>query len=194
MPEILHEFEITSSEVHWHAIQFSLALSPTVSDRAWIASPLRTIENEWLTELRQAIETVNRVPLTRWLVHPGRVARAIVQRFGKGAPYIIDEWRTAHGDLNWGNVTAPNLMLLDWEFWGAAPQGYDAATLLSHTFMDEELFRRIEATFVEDLNTPSGIVARLFRFAQVLDDVEAGIRDPREHRIAEAEARRLLRL
>jgi hypothetical protein len=59
--------------------------------------------------------------------------------------------------------------------------------------MDPVLFRRIEAIFAEDLDTPSGIVARLFQFSRILDQIEAGARDPREHRVAEAEARKLLR-
>jgi hypothetical protein len=83
-------------------------------------------------------------------------------------------------------------MLLDWEFWGAAPRGFDAATLLAHSFLDPALFRRIEAAFADDLNTRSGIAARLYQFASLLNKIEADLRDPREHRIAEAEARRLL--
>lgn len=127
-------------------------------------------------------------------MHPGRVACVIGQRFGRKAPYDIDEWWSAHGDLTRGNVTARHLTLLDWEFWGAAPRGYDAATLLSLSFGDPALFRRIEATFAADLETPSGIVARLYRYALRLDNIEAGVRNPREHQAIEAEARRLLRL
>ena len=39
-------------------------------------------------------------------------------------------WTTAHNDLHWGNVTGPELCILDWESWGRAPAGYDASTLL----------------------------------------------------------------
>jgi thiamine kinase-like enzyme len=192
MPEILRDFEWTDPGVRWHALQLSLAPSPAILGQSWIAEPLHSIDDRWIGELKQAIGAINKAPLTRWAVHPGRIARVIAQRFGKRAPYSIDDWQTAHGDLNWGNVTAPQLMLLDWEFWGAAPRGFDAATLLAHSFLDPALFRRIEAAFADDLNTRSGIAARLYQFASLLNKIEADLRDPREHRIAEAEARRLL--
>jgi hypothetical protein len=193
MPEILREFVCVASGLQWHAIQLSYAPSPVVSTQSWIARPLETIDDQWLERLKQAVDAIGNAPLARWSIHPGRVARLIARRFGSSAPYTVDEWRTAHGDLQWSNLTAPKLMLLDWEYWGAAPRGFDAATLLSHSFMDPALVRRIEAIFAEDLDTPSGIVARLFQYARILDAIEAGTRDPREHRIAEAEAQKLLR-
>lgn len=193
-PDILRDFEWTAGGREWHAIQFSLAPSPAVLGQPSIAEPPLAIDDQWLIELKRAIDAVNKTPLSRWHVHPGRIARTIGQRFGSKAPYTVDEWQTAHGDLNWGNVTAPNLMLLDWEFWGAAPRGFDAASLLSHSLLDPQLSQRIAATFAGDLDTPSGLVARLYQYARRLKRIEAIGRDPRAHRILEAEARRLLRL
>lgn len=193
-PAILREFDLNADGVRCHALQFTLAPSPAVIETPWIVHPLGSIDERWLGELRQAIDRISELPLTRWLIHPGRVARIIVQRFGRKAPYTIDEWRTAHGDLNWSNLTAPNLMLLDWERWGAAPRGFDAATLLAFSFRDPALFRRIETIFADDLNAPAGVVARLYQYSQRLTNIEAGIRDPRDHRAIEAEAKRLLHL
>jgi thiamine kinase-like enzyme len=139
------------------------------------------------------VEAIGRVPLSRWLLHPGTARRVITKRFGSKAPYQIDEWRTAHGDLNWSNLTAPQLTILDWEFWGVAPRGFDAATLLTHTFYDPALFRRIEALFQEDLNSSSGVVARLYHYARRLEAIEAGKLDPSEHGLVEAEAIRVSR-
>ena len=39
-------------------------------------------------------------------------------------------WTTTHSDLHWGNVTGPELCVLDWESWGRAPAGYDTSILL----------------------------------------------------------------
>lgn len=64
-PEILREFEWTDAGVRWHALQFSLAPSPAVLGQSWIAEPLHSIEDRWLGELKQAIDAVNKVPLTR---------------------------------------------------------------------------------------------------------------------------------
>jgi hypothetical protein len=52
-------------------------------------------------------------------------------------------WTTAHCDLHWGNLTAPTLTILDWETWGRAPAGYDAATLLCTSLGFPGLTRRV---------------------------------------------------
>ena len=45
------------------------------------------------------------------------------------ADATVEEWCTAHADLNWANLTAPHCWLLDWEDWGRAPRGLDADEL-----------------------------------------------------------------
>lgn len=45
------------------------------------------------------------------------------------ADTAVKEWCTAHADLNWANLTAPRCWMLDWEDWGRAPRGLDAANL-----------------------------------------------------------------
>jgi hypothetical protein len=122
-PDILCDFEWTAGGRKWHATQFSLAPSLAVLGQQSIGESPLSIDDQWLIELKQAIDAVNKTPLSGWHIHPGRVARVIGQRFGSKAPYAVDEWQTAHGDLNWGNVTAPHLMLLDWEFWARPREG-----------------------------------------------------------------------
>ncbi|MFI5800717.1 hypothetical protein [Streptomyces sp. NPDC051677] len=43
-------------------------------------------------------------------------------------------WTTAHADVHWANLTSP-LRLLDWEAWGRAPEGFDAATLYAYSLL-----------------------------------------------------------
>jgi hypothetical protein len=80
-------------------------------------------------------------------------------------------WTTAHCDLHWGNLTAPTLTILDWETWGRAPAGYDAATLLCTSLGFPGLTRRVSRALSEFLGTPTGHIAtlaaatRLLRFA-----------------------------
>ena len=193
-PAILRELEWPADGAELHAFVYTLAPSPAAQRTPWISAPMPPVGDEWLTGLRRALDRTAAAPLSRWNVHPGPVARVVAQRFGRKAPYDVDEWRMAHGDLNWSNVTAPKLALLDWEFFGAAPRGYDAATLLLFTLSDPELYRRIEAALAEDLNSRSGLVSRLYVLARRLDKIEGGFRDPREHRPIEREAMRLLRL
>jgi hypothetical protein len=192
-PSITAKLEWRDEDISWLALQFTITPCPTISKTPWLTSKVR-IEESWLAELKRTVDRLAELPLSRWHLHPGRVAREIAQRFGNRAPHVVDEWRTAHGDLHWANLTAPDLALLDWEFWGTAPRGFDAAKLLSFSSSDPELFQRIETTFAEDLETSSGIVARLYSFAQRLNAIDASQHDPREYRPIEIQAKRLLRL
>jgi hypothetical protein len=58
---------------------------------------------------------------------------------------------------------------------------------------DPALRRRIAAACADDLDTPSGLVARLLTIARHLDWIERGFADPREHKPLEQEAAQLLR-
>ncbi len=193
-PRILRELEWSFEGSELHAFVYSLAPSPSGQTTPWISSAMPAIGDDWLRELASVFTRLATQPLSRWLIHPGPVARTIVQRFGRAAPYDIDDWRMAHGDLNWSNVTVPRFSVLDWEFHGAAPRGYDAAMLLLFSARNPELYRRMEAAFAEDLNTRSGIAVRLYLIARSLDNIERGNGDPRRHAPLEREAKRLLRM
>ena len=58
-------------------------------------------------------------------------------------------------------MTYPDFMLLDWEHWGLAPRGYDAAHLSVFSCAQPDLVRTLEAAFAADLDTRSGRVALL---------------------------------
>jgi hypothetical protein len=190
-PSLLDHADWRAGDLSWRALLFSLTPSPTVSDTSYAIAP--NLDDQWFLELRRVVRRISSTPLSRWNVHPGAIARVIARRFGRRAPYQVDEWRTAHGDLGWNNVTAPQLTLIDWEFWGAAPRGFDAATLLTNSTLDPDLFRRLETLFAEDLETPSGVIAQLYQFGQRLSAIESGNANPREYRPLETAAKRLLR-
>ncbi|MGH3885275.1 MAG: hypothetical protein ACRDSZ_01695 [Pseudonocardiaceae bacterium] len=65
----------------------------------------------------------------------------------------VTTWSTAHGDLQWANLTAPAPYLLDWEGWGIAPAGYDAATLYCYSLLAPNTARRVYETFTDILDT-----------------------------------------
>jgi hypothetical protein len=58
---------------------------------------------------------------------------------------------------------------------------------------DQELYERFEIAFADDLNTRSGLIARLHTIAGRLKRIEEGKSDPRHYRRLEREADRLLR-
>ena len=70
-------------------------------------------------------------------------------------------WTTAHGDMHWANLTAPSLTILDWEGWGRAPAGTDAATLHAYSLLVPEIAAEVHRTFADILDTRDGLLAGL---------------------------------
>jgi hypothetical protein len=55
----------------------------------------------------------------------------------------------------------PRLAILDWEYWGRAPAGLDAATLYCHSLIVPSVAERVRATFADILDSPPGRLAQL---------------------------------
>nr|WP_308213390.1 phosphotransferase [Streptoalloteichus tenebrarius] len=114
------------------------------------------------------VATVHTVPLTQ-----ERFTREIVEVFGEVVDTVVPEWATAHGDLNWNNLTAPEFWLLDWEDWGLAPRGLDAAMLWASSWSVPELAERVARERAAELESRSGLLARLWACAQELSCEDA---------------------
>ncbi|WP_329096904.1 hypothetical protein OG979_17135 [Actinomadura citrea] len=93
----------------------------------------------------------------------------------------VHHWTLAHGDLHWANLTSPELTILDWEGFGPAPHGFDAAHLYAYTLPGQELAARVRDTFSDVLATGAGRLAEL-TVAVIL--LEAADRDPIHARLA----------
>jgi hypothetical protein len=79
----------------------------------------------------------------------------------------VEEWRPAHADLTWANVTGPELCIIDWEDWGMAPRGLDAATLWGNSLAVPALAEHVWSERRPDLQSRSGLLMALFYCAKV---------------------------
>ncbi|MFH8939531.1 hypothetical protein [Streptomyces griseosporeus] len=86
---------------------------------------------QWWTDLAQTLAKLATTSTDRTAVRTQYMQRAIPQFLGIPAPHALC-WSTAHADLHWANLTSP-LRILDWEGWGAAPAGFDAALLYAYS-------------------------------------------------------------
>ncbi|MFD7161594.1 hypothetical protein ACFV9C_43915 [Kribbella sp. NPDC059898] len=129
--------------------------------------------DQWLAELTRALRALSAHPVPAGGLDADSVNNGIRAFFGAELDIMAVPWTSAHCDLHWGNLTAPRLFLLDWETWGRAPAGYDAATLLCATLNQPETAHRIREALAEFLDTPAGRVATLtaaVRFLRFADD------------------------
>ncbi|MER8041978.1 hypothetical protein [Streptomyces sp. NPDC094032] len=102
----------------------------------------------------------------------------------------VTEWRPAHADFNWANITAPVFCVFDWEDWGMAPRGLDAASLWGASLAVPALADRVRGERRDDLESRDGMLMTLFVAAKMLGPYA----DPEDPRLVPARetAERLL--
>lgn len=120
----------------------------------------------WWHDLRQALDRLSRTPTSREAVREQYIRRRVPEFTGVTPGEIT--WTTAHGDLHWANLTGPELTLMDWEGWGTAPVGYDAANLYLHSLPVPDLAERVRKEFAHVLGTPVSRIGELTACAEIL--------------------------
>lgn len=136
------------------------------------------LTNTWWNSLADDLATIAAILTNRYRVTQDDVTRRITRFWGDQIDPHVTQWTTAHGDLHWANITTEPLTLLDWELWGTAPAGYDAATLLMHSLGVPATANEVQQRFATILNSPSGRLAQLDVIARLLLRAEDG--DPEE--------------
>jgi hypothetical protein len=80
-----------------------------------------------------AAKTTRMATLHTTPISQDRISAGIHAVFDDAIDTTISEWKPAHADFAWSNLTGPKCWILDWEDWGMAPAGLDAAMLWSHS-------------------------------------------------------------
>ncbi|WP_028661545.1 hypothetical protein [Saccharomonospora saliphila] len=151
-----------SRDVVWRADEVELMTAPVVGDLATAA----TLPDSWWAGLRDSLAALGAHPTERIGMSQAHLTRRITEVFD-GVDTVVDEWTTAHTDLHWGNVSTEG-HIIDWEDWGAAPRGHDAATLWQSALPDPEIAARVQREFADDLRTRSGKLAQLLQCANAI--------------------------
>ncbi len=137
------------------------------------------VDSAWWTGLRTALHGLQQVPAPdgRRSHTPGYIARIpnhLTEVIEAGVDLTVRTWVTSHGDLHWANLTRDSLVLLDWEGWGTAPAGYDAAVLHAYALAEPETAAEVHACFSDVLDTAGSRLAQLLISAEI---VQAAPRD-----------------
>ena len=132
------------------------------------------LDDVWWTRLSTALDGVASVPTCRVAVRQEYLDRAMPHYLGVPLDTTPPAWRTAHGDLHWANLTGPRLTVLDWEGWGLAPAGYDAALLHAYSLLVPETAAEVRHRLGHVLGTPAGRFAELVVITELLQSVDRG--------------------
>lgn len=173
-PRILKTLDWTDGHRIARADLMTYVAEPAVTRGLVLDHPV-TLPDAWwqdlrtgLTPLRDITDT-DRVTIDNQTLHPG-----LLTLFGVTVDLGRIDWSVAHGDLHFGNLTAPDLTILDWEHWGWAPAGYDAAVLACSAILHADVARRVHTEFADQLNTYTGAVAQLAAAAKYLNLADLG--------------------
>ncbi|MFZ0121717.1 MAG: aminoglycoside phosphotransferase [Pseudonocardiaceae bacterium] len=129
----------------------------------------------WWVELRTSLRALAEVPTQRTHLQQADVTRRLAVFFGdRPGEMTVSRWTAAHTDLHWANLLAPQCVLVDWEGWGLAPVGYDAACLYVHSLLQPDVADRVRAELGEQLDTRDGLISQLYVTTRLLLRVEQG--------------------
>lgn len=132
------------------------------------------LPSTWWRAVRAVLHDIAQVPTDRFTVHQPFLKRAMPQFLGTPIDTTPPSWSTAHGDFHWANLCAPELCIFDWEGWGLAPTGYDAAVLHSYSLLIPSVTACVRRELKGVLNTPEGRFAELAVITQILHSTTHG--------------------
>ncbi|MCG3039720.1 hypothetical protein L7D48_03905 [Streptomyces sp. S1A] len=148
-----------------------LATDPRLPDAWWQA--LNASLDALAAHRTSRVATPDTVTITQ-----RDVTEAIGRFLPDGIDTTVSQWRPAHADLNWANMTGPEFCLFDWEDWGMAPRGLDAASLWGNSLAVPALAERVRHERRRDLESRDGKLMTLFVCAKILAP-DAHPEDPR---------------
>ncbi|MCP3821374.1 hypothetical protein NLX86_25745 [Streptomyces sp. A3M-1-3] len=170
--------------VMWRADETELLPGAPVGSAVVAEDPL--LPEEWWAALNASLDALaaqhtNRIatPDTETLTQ--ELVTETVHSVFPGVDTAVGEWRPAHADFNWANMTAPVFCVFDWEDWGMAPCGLDAASLWGASLAVPALADRVRSERRDDLQSRDGKLMTLFVAAKILgpyadpDDPRLGV-------------------
>jgi hypothetical protein len=149
----------------WRADELAFIASPSVKAAGGLEAA-KSLPDVWWQRLRESLTALAEHETERVGMSQAHLTKRITQVF-PDVDTTVAEWRTAHTDLQWSNLTLDG-HILDWEDWGMAPRGHDAATLWQASLPDPALTARVEREFATDLQTRSGKLSLLLRCANAI--------------------------
>lgn len=157
----------------WRADEMELIATPPVGQGALVIEDPR-LPDSWWKALNTSLDALagQRTPRVATpdtdTITQELVTATIREVFPEIVDTTVDEWMPAHADMTWANVTGPEFFLIDWEDWGMAPRGLDAAALWCNSLAVPSLADRVRRERRPDLESRSGRLMALFYCAKVV--------------------------
>ncbi|WP_329066433.1 hypothetical protein [Streptomyces sp. NBC_01429] len=160
-----------SEPVVWRADETDLLPGATVGNAVVTEAP--QLSEWWWAAMNASLDALaaqhtNRIATPDTETLTPELVTGTIHRVFPGIDTTVGEWRPAHADFNWANVTAPVFCVFDWEDWGMAPRGLDAANLWGASLAVPALAGRVRGERHDDLESRDGKLMTLFIAAKIL--------------------------
>jgi hypothetical protein len=166
----------------WRADETELLPGAPIGTSVLTVDP--KLPDEWWQTLNSSLDALAAThtmrvatPDTVTITQAG-VTEAIRATFPGSFDPTPEHWQPAHADLNWANMTGPVFCMFDWEDWGMAPRGLDAASLWGNSLAIPALADRVRRERRHDLESRDGRLMTLFVCSKILAP-DAHPEDPR---------------
>lgn len=171
---IVLDFTETRDEDRWFRTEVMTLVDQALASPTPAVTTPPVIGDEWLDQLRTSLDALAVTTTTREAKVQDDVTQQLREYFGDRIDPRVERWVTSHSDLHWANLTAPELVILDWEQWGIAPYGYDIATLYCHSLLVPKTAEAIQDRFSEVLESADGIRSQLLAASRMLGRTRMG--------------------
>ncbi|MBB4925891.1 hypothetical protein [Kitasatospora kifunensis] len=162
------------AEYGYLAELYAKVAAATITTHEPVLRAAPDLDDVWWESLTSALDAIANVPSSRVAVRQEYLDRAMPTYLGVPINTTVPAWTTAHGDLHWANLTSPTLTVLDWEGWGVAPAGYDAALLHAYSLLVPETAADVRRRLDHILDTPTGRFAELVVITELLQTTTRG--------------------
>lgn len=180
MPDLAKPALLGLHDWDMNGVAYRAELTEFITEPVCSPDPiLRTeldLSPEWFDELRANLAIIAAVDTDRTVISQDYLDRTMPQFLdvAAGRATRAPAWTTAHGDVHFANLTAPGLRLLDLEGFGAAPAGYDAATLYTYSLLAPRTAAAVYTAFADVLDSTTGRFAQLAITTELLQSCTRG--------------------
>jgi hypothetical protein len=173
-PRVLRHWDWTDGTWAVRVELMTLASGAPCSPTPELREPV-DLPQPWWTELASSLAALATVQTGRVHLRQADLTRRLEVFFGdRAGDTTVGRWTAAHADLHWANLLGPDCVLIDWEGWGLAPAGYDAACLYVHSLLVPALAAHVHETLGEQLQARDGLLAQLYATTRLLQRIDQG--------------------
>jgi hypothetical protein len=170
----LHAVHDWSDDTHAYRAELYERIRTSPLSKTALAPTGLRLPDAWWTSLSDALAEVASTRTERIAVRQERLHWAMPQFLETDLDTTVPNWSTTHADIQWSNLTGPDLCILDWERWGLAPTGYDEACLYISSLAVPEIAEQVRQTFKGALDSRAGRFSQLVVASEFLQGMQRG--------------------